>query len=291
VKTNFFVILVVAVIVLLATSCSFNGQVSPVVPTQGTKPSTLSPALTETPATSPIKTQPISPTMIASATSTSSLPLVHLDAPLNLGLTEGMDYDFLEKHLRSTDYIAVHVKNIDALDRVSGTKRSLVLTSQDVNQISDIIALAKDKGIDMIGYNLEGQLTKAELTSGEIEVYDEVKAAGFPFIFGPTVSNLLRYYSDFAKNADAIMIQSQRMQGMDGYEENVKQLIANIKSVNPDIRVWVQVSVVPPNNPNAPVETVLNEIASIADSVDGLFLFVPPQRWETAKQIIASLRP
>jgi hypothetical protein len=143
----------------------------------------------------------------------------------------------------------------------------------------------------MISYNLEGQLTLEQLVAGESSVYDQVRAAGFPFMFGPTVANLLRYYTDFANNADAIIIQSQRMQVSADYGTNVLDLITKIKAANPNIQVWVQISVVPPPDRNVPVETVMQEIASIADSVDGLFLYYTIERWDAVKEIITALRP
>ncbi len=278
-------------LILITAGCNLPGQISTTVPTQTTlSPFPLETPLVSSPAVSPQPSK-LTPTPVSLPTGASSPPAIRLDAPLSLGLVEGVDLDFLAKHLRSSDYVAVRLNNIDALDGISGTNRSLVLTAQDVSNMSEVITLARDKGITMIGYNLEGQLSKSELVAGEIGVYDQVKAAGIPFMFGPTVTNLLSYYNDFAKNANAIMIQSQRMQGKDNYADTVKQLIANIKTVNPDIHVWVQISVVPPNDPSISTETVLNEIASIADSVDGLFLFFPTGRWDKAQEIIVALRP
>jgi hypothetical protein len=165
------------------------------------------------------------------------------------------------------------------------------MTPEDVQNMAATLTLAKSNAIDMVSYNLEGQLTQAQLVTGESDVYAQVKAAGFPFMFGPMVTHLVKYYDDFAKNADAIIIQSQRMQVNENYEQNVKDLITKLKAANPDVQVWVQISIVPPPDRNVAVETVLKEIASIADAVDGLFLFYTVERWDAVVTILNAIRP
>lgn len=295
-KSKLLSICLIFALILLTVGCTLTNQVSTAVPTQVT-PSSPQPtiALTETLSASPtvMPSQPVdlTPTPVPLPTDSSSPPIIRLDAPLGLGLLEGADFDFLAQHLRSDDYVVVHTRNVKALDRVPDKKRMLILTPEDVKNMSDTLALADSNDITLISYNLEGQLTREELVDGERTVYDQINAAGFPFMFGPMVTHLMRYYADFANNADAIIIQSQRMQVSDDYGERVKELIANLKAANPDIQVWVQISIVPPPDRNVPIETVLKEIASIADSVDGLFLFYTVERWDAVKEIISVLRP
>ena len=288
-KSKLKVAVLNGILILVAVSCTLSGQQPTSVPTLVTQTPVLPVAtMTETPVT---PTATVTQTAVPSPTGDSSAPLIRLDAPLSLGLLEGVDYAFLEEHLRSDDYVVVHIRNLKSIDRVPGKRRLLILTPEDVKNMQQTLALAESNQIDMISYNLEGQLTVEELVAGESSVYEQVSAAGFPFMFGPTLNHLVRYYADLALNADALIIQSQRMQTQDDYGENVKELIANIKAVNPDIEVWVQISIVPPPDREVPVETVLQEIASIADSVDGLFLFYTIERWDEVKEIVTALRP
>jgi hypothetical protein len=283
----------VGIIILIAIGCTVPTQQATPVPTRVTQTPAVPVATQTEKSVSPsaTATQPASETALPSPTGDTSAPSIRLDAPLSLGLLEGVDYDFLQQHLRSDDYVVVHVRNVKSLDRVSGTKRLLILTPEDVKNMQRTLALAESQDIDMISYNLEGQLTVEDLVAGSSSVYEQVKDAGIPFMFGPTLNHLARYYADLAPHADAIIIQSQRMQTSDDYGENVKELIANLKAANPDLEVWVQISIVPPPDREVPVETVLKEIESIADSVDGLFLFYTMDRWDEVKEIITAVRP
>lgn len=291
-KSKLVLTILTGAFVLITAGCTLTGQGSTAVPaTQSPQPALPSETQPVSPTASPSQPVEQTTTPVLLPTGASSPPGIRLDAPLSLGLLQGADFEFLAEHLRSDDYVVVHIKNLKSLDSVPGKKRLLILTPEDVQNMSNTLALAESNHIDMLSFNLEGQLTQEQLVAGESAVYEQVKAASFPFMFGPMVTHLVRYYEDFAKHADAIIIQSQRMQVNDNYAKNVKDLIANIKGANPDIQVWVQISVVPPPDRNVPVETVLQEIASIADSVDGLFLYYTVERWDAVKEIILALRP
>lgn len=201
--------------------------------------------------------------------------------PLDISLYNSDIVEWFNNYARDTDLISARPDCIDLLDDVKVGKKILVFTHQSDPQ--EMISLAKEKGIKIIGYNLEGPFSKEELISKEKEVYELAKENGLLFVFGPTVVNLEKYYEDFVQYADVIVLQSQRYQTEDNYEEVVEELIEKIKSANPNVKVRVVVSVSPPSLKNGQVERVyfsadqvIDNIHLIQDKADSIFIFSFP---------------
>jgi hypothetical protein len=108
--------------------------------------------------------------------------------------------------------------------------------------------------------------------------------------FGPTLGRLLQFYGDFSRHADFIVLQSQRWQLTADYEEQVEDLIAKIRSVNPEVEVWVQVAVNPPEKRDATADEVVSDIRRIADQADAIAIYYPPKKAPILEEVLKRLR-
>lgn len=68
-------------------------------------------------------------------------------------------------------------------------------------------------------------------------------------------------------------------------------LVAAIRQARPGLKVWVQVSVNPVENPQITAQEVLEDIYQIANIADGILIYYEPERWEVARQVIEQIRP
>lgn len=206
------------------------------------------------------------------------------------------DYvDFYNQILEPNDFIAVRTGNIDWLDSFTAGKKHLVLTAHDYAQAESIINQAKIAGVENIAFNLEGKFTKNEMIQKEKEIYELVKLAGLTFTFAPTAFNLEKYYTDFVLYTDVIGFQIQSYQLRDDYQEAVFSLIDKMKQVNPDIKVFVQVSASPidietKQHVNLSSEELLEDIQEVYHKADYIFIFYSPKQWMVVKEVLESLR-
>lgn len=213
------------------------------------------------------------------------------DLSIGLGVDRSPDLAFLNEKFRENDIAMVRDRNAEVSKEIKKAKRCLVIGSKAAAQASDLSEKVKRFGINQLGYNLEGKLTYEELVNGEKKVLGLARELGLEYIFGPGVRQLEKYYKDFALYADIIVLQSQRYQTNADYQQTVTNLIAKIRMANPRVKVWVQVSVNPPGDRGISVERVKQNINSIKDSVDGIFIFYIPSRWPQVKELISWLRP
>jgi hypothetical protein len=149
---------------------------------------------------------------------------------------------------------------------------------------------AKSSGVTILGYDLEEAIPKEELISREEEMQTAAGKNELLYVFGPTLLKLENFYDDFARHADAILLQSQHYQTNQEYEDQVEGLIEKIKSSNPDVQVWVQVSVNPRANRNITADEVIDEIQLIADRADLIWIYYVPKSAPTMEEIFKKLR-
>ncbi len=210
--------------------------------------------------------------------------------PLGVGVWDSVTLDFLNKALGPNDIIAYRPQNEGLMSAPTTARKMLVFGDQDYGQAATLIQDAKTMGAALIGFNLEGQLTREELLEKAREVGKLVKEADLRYMFGPKVADLEKYFPALSRIANILLFQSQNFQTQPNYKQTLGMAIARIKKMNPNVRVWVQVSVNPPGNRTLTVEQVLKNIAAVADMADGIFLFYNPTRWDVAKDVIIKLR-
>jgi len=178
------------------------------------------------------------------------------------------------------------------LDDVEVGQKKLVFAPRDepLTDVETVISEAKALGVTMLGYNLEEALPREDLISREREMQRIASENDLRYAFGPTLLKLERYYDDFARYADIIVLQSQRYQTTEEYEERLEGLIERIRSANPGVRVWVQVSVNPPAKRDITPDEVISDIQLIADRADLIWIYFVPRTAPVMEEVVKRLR-
>jgi hypothetical protein len=266
------------------------------LPTERPTPSTtpvdvLAPSPTvETPA--PPTTTSVTPTP-QMGTETDPAPAEEtLSIPLANGIWDADNVTVFNRYAREQDVIAARTPFLDLLGDVEIGHKMVLLAPRDEEgtDIPSVIAEAKTKGVTMLGYNLETALPKEDLVSKEKEMQSVAGAHGLQYAFAPTLLKLTKHYDDFVRHADIIVLQSQRFQTRGDYEERVEELIAKIRSANPEVKVWVQVSVNPPEKRSVTPDEVIDNIQRIADQADLIWIFFAPKRASVMEEVFKRLR-
>lgn len=283
---HFFFLFVVTLILFGSVGCSPD-------PTP-TSVNTLRSPPTEKPAshtTTPLKLTLASPTLtIAAAT---PIPTIEaLDIPLGIGIYNADNVEVFNKYAREQDVIAARPPFMYLLDEVERGQKKLVFAPRDepLTDIQSIISEAKSLGVTIIGYNLEMAVPRDDLIRREAEMQVVASRNDVLYVFGPTLLKLEKFYDDFARHADVILLQSQHYQTTEEYEERVEDLIEKIRFTNPEVQVWVQVSVNPPTNRQITPEEVISDIQLITDRADLIWIYYVPKTASVMEEVFKRLR-
>lgn len=256
-------------------------------------------------------------------TLTASFPL-----GINISLSESTAYNFWNTYALPTDIASSYVKDIDLL---TSAKAGVKVLFTQRNNPEASMDLAVSKNIGYVTANIETTDLDLQIAS-ESAQYGMAKAKGLRFIFDP-MGHILEdnySYNDYAmlKNTDYIFYQTQYLQDsprdlgtsdpatqVESYAARVKSLISKIRPYVVEHKVWVQVSVNPPDNRCVTAERVIQYIDAIEDgsenSPDGIIIFYAskydttgdrqddgnclskgfPQRVEVMEQVINHYRP
>jgi hypothetical protein len=232
---------------------------------------------------------------VKKSTEKASKPPIKLSTnPLNPAIIE-----IFNKYADSEDIIGVRPEKIDILNSFKTGKPMLVFGKRDDPE--EMIDLAKQKGIKTIGYNYENsRITKEELLEQQIKVYQLTKENGLKYVFGPLAIHVVRYGAELAENTDAIMIQLRNFQLQDDFEKEVESLITEMKRVNPEIEIWVQIDVTPnlpkdsekaqPTQVKQTTEELLRQIEAIEDQVDVVSIWYDRDELEVTEEIFKEMR-
>lgn len=178
-----------------------------------------------------------------------------------------------------------------------------VLVAPSLEQLQKLAERADQAGIpyEALGYGLEaGRHTTVEEQTNPVWATQEAAALaqeyGKQLVMGPGFQLMLDHWDEYPKMAayaDVWILQSQRLQvdppGPE-YRTEVENVINQILAGNPDIQIWVQISVTP--GPTVlSVDEWLAYRGSIADLVDGVFVFDvrDPSRPATMEAIFAAV--
>lgn len=242
-------------------------------------------------------------------------PTLTASFPLGIHLVPDADINtFWNNHALSTDVSTGWPPNINFV--VGSSAGVKVLTYGDGADPEATMNSAVSAGIKMVMANLEQITDIGALLTRETSDYQLAKSKGLTFIFAPMGTTLFKYYSynDYAmlKNADMIFYQTQILQDnatllgttdpsaqITKYASTVKDLINKMRPHVPTGKVWVQVSVNPPQNRNTTADRVIQYIDSItdgsADSPDEIQVFYKytdyPEQIPVLKQVIEHYRP
>ncbi len=213
------------------------------------------------------------------------------DTPIGIGIGDESHLDFLNERMKNKDILSVKPPLIDILDEIIVGRKTLVFGANYYPEVETLIEDASQRDVEIIGYNLEGHYTLEEMIEQEKIVYNLTKQHNLLFMFGPTLTNLVKHYKEFIEWTDIILIQAQHLQTMEDFREKLEGIINNISTVNPNVDIWVQLSINPPENRNLTAEEFLEDMNEIKDIVDGIWIFYTNSRWPVVREILEEVRP
>jgi hypothetical protein len=185
----------------------------------------------------------------------------------------------------------------DYYDQLEGGLRVLVAPS--LAQLQQLAERADQSEVsyDALGYGLEqGRHTTteelADLVGATQQAADLADKYGKKLVMGPGFKLMSEHWDEYplmAASADVWILQSQRLQihpPGQTYREEVEKVIDQIRTGNPDIEIWVQISVTP-GPTTLSVEEWLAYREAIIDLVDGVYVFDArdPNRPDTLEAI------
>jgi hypothetical protein len=136
-----------------------------------------------------------------------------------------------------------------------------------------------------IAYDLERgaqtpETEQADPVTASKQAADLAHAHGKTLIMVPGMKLMQQnpqYFNGMAANADGWVIQSQKYQGQfqagPDYRNTILQVITKIKEGNPNIPIWVQISVTPGVGTPLSVETLLAYRNSVINDITGIAIF------------------
>lgn len=218
-----------------------------------------------------------------------------LNLPIGLLLRSNQMIDSLNARLLPGDVVlkvtSGNLKDLQPLTKIRTAQKMIGFSKAYSSNPSKILAMAKSKGILMVGYDLEGSLTVQEKVKRQKQLYRAAQRQGLFFMFNPGHRDLERNYKRYAPYTDAFLFGSQGYQHLDNYAQIVAGKVAQFKQAKPGIQVWVQVSVNPPGDPNRSAQKVLADIQAIAPLADGIFIYYDPKRWAVVQALLDEIRP
>jgi len=207
------------------------------------------------------------------------------DLPIGIGIMDESHLEFLNERMQDGDILAVRPHLMNLLDNVKVGIRTLVFSADYYSEVESLIEDAVDRKVGIIGYNLEGAYTLEEMIEQEKTVYNLTKQYDILFMFGPTLTKLIKYYKEFVKYTDIILIQAQHLQTMEDLRGKLEEIIHNISTINPDVDIWVQLSVNPPDGRDLTAEEFLEDMNEIEDLIDGIWIFYVNSKWPIVKDV------
>ena len=215
-----------------------------------------------------------------------------LDIPLGMGVYNAENVEVFNRYAREQDVVAARPPDLYLLEKVERGRKNLVFAPRDepLTDVQSVISEAKSLGVTILGYDLEEAAPKEDLISKEEEMQANADENEMLYVFGPTLLKLERFYDDFARHADIILLQSQHYQTTDAYEDKVEGLIEKIRTSNPDVQIWVQVSVNPRADRRISPDEVVREIALIADQADLIWIYYVPKSAPAMEEVLKRLR-
>jgi hypothetical protein len=178
-----------------------------------------------------------------------------------------------------------------------------VLVGPSLARLKELAEQAEQAGLpyEALGYNLEARRNtpiteQTNLVSATQQAADLAHKHGKMLVMLPGFKLMSANWSDYprmAAYADVWLIQSQRLQvhppGL-AYRQEVERVIKQIQTGNPDVSIWVQISVTPGKQVLS-AEEVLAYRQAIADLADGVFIYdaQDPNRPETLEAIFVAV--
>jgi hypothetical protein len=183
---------------------------------------------------------------------------------------------------------ADHVSMIDLLDNVEVGRRLVVF--KNVADAESLVPRLSEK-IDIIGYNLEhGPANRPDERADPVGSVQRMRVLadefGMELALGPDRNFALSDGVAMAPYVDMLVLQIQRVQTEpDVVREFVLPLAAELRAVNPEIEISVQVRT------EGDVEEIADLVLSMEDSLDGVSILTSGESTDIAEALVAELRP
>jgi hypothetical protein len=266
--------------VLILAACSVeNGQKPPV---ESTSTASVSPTIflpTFTP------TSTIEPSIELSTSTPENTPLPGVsDGPIGLGLRQETVKILLDNKDCSGLTMAASSEMAESyFPQLEGWIRVLGAPSLDELGNKGEKASANQIPYEGLGYGLETSQTTPEqewknLVESTGQARELVDLYGKMLIMGPGFQLMSRNedkYAPMAALTDLWMLQTQQLQKNPpgpAYRAEVERLVGLIRSENPDIKIWAQITLPPDREPDANEWLAYRQL--IVDLVDGTYIGV-----------------
>ncbi len=213
----------------------------------------------------------------------SELPIGMMVHPASL--------DYFNQTARPDDVGAVLVVNTRLLSRITAGQRLVMSPSVD---------LAEERANDFVdnaeyfGYNIEHWPDTPASEKGDPVVASEAaaefaRAHGLGYVIGPDLQFTEEAGAALAQTAEIYVIQGQRLQErVSFFETTVTNFAQMVRSGNPEVQVWVQVS----SSFGTP-EATLGALRTVQPYIDGIWIHYNQntQSFEALKELVGLLRP
>jgi hypothetical protein len=182
---------------------------------------------------------------------------------------------------------ADHVSLVDLLDKVEAGHRLVVFKS--AADVEELVPRLAGK-MDIIGYNLEsGPANRPDEQADPVNSIRRVRAVadqyGMQVAFGPDRAFALSHGVQMAPYADIFVLQVQRAQTEPlTVREFVVPLVAQLRQVNPDLQVSVQIRT------EGDVMDLADLLLSMQGSIDGVSILTNDETAPVAKHLLTELR-
>lgn len=182
---------------------------------------------------------------------------------------------------------ADHVSQLRLLDDVTSARRLVVFKSAE--SARDAMPALEGR-VDIIGYNLEtgpaNPLEEQEHPLRYVQImHDLAEEHGMLLAIGPDRTFALTYGTELAPYVDMFVLQVQRIQtDPEAVREFVLPLIADLRKVNPDIEISVQVRT------EGDVVALVDLIESLEEELDGVSILTSPESIDVAASLVTELR-
>jgi hypothetical protein len=182
---------------------------------------------------------------------------------------------------------ADHVSLVDLLDKVEVGHRLVVF--KNAADVEELVPRLVGK-MDIIGYNLEsGPANRPDEQADPVGSIRRVRAVadqyGMQVAFGPDRAFALSHGVQMAPYADIFVLQVQRAQTEpQTVRDFVVPLVAQLRQVNPDLQVSVQIRT------EGDVMDLADLLLSMQGSIDGVSILTNDETAPVAKNLLAELR-
>lgn len=206
---------------------------------------------------------------LASIGAAQAVPRPLSDLPIGM-MVHPPSLDYFNDVARSDDIGAVLVVSTGLLPRITSGKRLVMSPSVDLAE-ENAAAFVDDA--EYLGYNVEHwpdtpDAEQADPATASANAAEFADRHDLGYVIGPDLQFTEDFGAELAQPADIYVIQGQRIQeDVAFFATTVNAFARNVRSGNPDVKVWVQVS----SSFGTP-EATIEALKEVAGQIDGIWV-------------------